>query len=221
MTCELAIRDSKGPAGLGPLRLFPRSPWRVVVLIALGALAIAWRLRQAAVPTHLYDLAGVHPDALETQFNLAYDWLRQRFGVDAQIVLLNDSAVRDLEGFAVRETRRLRVGHRESGQGLLVVLNYATRRMRIEVGPQLQGVFTDAFTGYLLRNHLSHFTDPAHAEVGLRSLWHLIQYRTLQAVAGDEWDPAVLETVRPLLPAGAERQSLHPGLQGCRVLEGP
>jgi hypothetical protein len=166
------------------------------VLLALGVAAITWQLSRRMLPTHLYDYASVHPDALEATFNFNYAWLRERFGVDARVVLLDDPTVTDLDAFAVNEARRLRVGDRESGQGLLVVLNYGTRLMRIEVGPRLQGTFTDAFTGYLLRNHVGHFTDRREAEVGMRSLWHLILHRTLQSVAGDEWDPTELERVR-------------------------
>jgi hypothetical protein len=178
------------------MRVFPRSPWRVIALIVVGIGVIAWRIAYIWPPMHLYDYAGVHPDQLEDTFNFNYAWLRERFGVDVRLILVNDAAIVDLDGFAVGEARRLRVGSREGGQGMLVAINYATGRMRLEVGPGLQGVFTDAFTGYLLRNHLALFTDPSEAELGLRSFWHLIHQRTIQSIADDEWDPTRLERVR-------------------------
>jgi hypothetical protein len=102
------------------LRIFPRSPWRVVALVVVGIAVIVWRIAYIWPPTHLNDYADVHPDQLEDTFNFNYAWLRERYGVDVRLILLNDPTIVDLDTYALNQARRLHVGDRESGQGVLV-----------------------------------------------------------------------------------------------------
>jgi hypothetical protein len=178
------------------MRIFPRSPWRPLALILIGLVLIGWRISKWIPPRHVYDRADVVPERQESMANLNLAVLRQRYGVDARFVLLDDSSATDLDRYALNTMRRYRVGDSEGGRGIVVVLNYATHRMRMEIGPHLQGVFTDGFTGYILRTHVGQFTDRKSAEVGIRSLFLLLLWRAEEALAGNEWNATALEQVR-------------------------
>jgi hypothetical protein len=178
------------------MRIFPRSPWRPLALILAGLILIGWRISKWIPPRHVYDRAQLVPDRSEQLANMNLAVLRQRHGVDARFVLLDDPSISDLEGYAVNTMRRYHVGDSEGGRGIVVVLNYATHKMRMEIGPHLQAVFTDGFTGYVLRTHVTEFTDRNAAELGVRSLFHLLVWRAEEALAGSEWDATALEHIR-------------------------
>jgi TLP18.3/Psb32/MOLO-1 phosphatase superfamily protein len=178
------------------MRTFPRSPWRPLALVLIGLILIGWRISKWIPPRHVYDRAQVIPDRPEMLANINLAVLRQRYGVDARFVLLDNDSIADLASYALNALRRYRVGDSEGGRGIVVVLNYATRQMRMEVGPHLEGVFTDGFTGYVLRTHMGRFTDRDAAELGVRSLFHLLLWRAEEALAGNEWDATALEHVR-------------------------
>jgi hypothetical protein len=161
-----------------------------------GLILIGWRIAQWIPPTHVYDRAEVVPDQSEMLANINLAGLRERYGIDARFVLLDDPAVEDLASYALSTMRRRRVGDSEGGRGVVVVLNYATHQMRMEIGPHLEGTFTDAFTGYVLRTHVRRFTDRDQAELGVRSLFFLLLWRAEEALVGNEWNATALEHVR-------------------------
>jgi hypothetical protein len=178
------------------MRIFPRSPWRPLAIVLLGLILIGWRLSRWIPPRQIYDRADVIADQPEMQGNFNLAVLRERYGVDARFVLLDNDSITDLAAYALNTMRRYRVGDSEGGRGIVVVLNYATRQMRMEIGPHLQGMFTDGFTGYVLRDHMGRFTDRNAAELGVRSLFHLLLWRAEEALAGNEWDATLLTHVR-------------------------
>lgn len=178
------------------MRIFPRSPWRPLAILLVGLILIGWRISKWIPPRHVYDRAHVVLDQPEMLANLNLAVLRQRYGVDARFVLIDNASISDLASYALNTMRRYRVGDSEGGRGIVVVLNYATRQMRMEIGPHLQGIFTDGFTGYVLRTHMDRFTDRDAAELAVRSLFHLLLWRAEEALAGNEWDARALEHVR-------------------------
>jgi uncharacterized protein len=178
------------------MRIFPRSPWRPLALILVGLILIGWRISKWIPSRHVYDRAHVILSQQEAQANLNLAVLRQRYGIDARFVLLDNDSISDLNSYALNTMRRYRVGDSEGGRGIVVVLNYASRDMRMEVGPHLQGIFTDGFTGYVLRTHVDRFTDRDAAELAVRSMFQLLLWRAEEALAGNEWNAGRLEHVR-------------------------
>lgn len=146
-------------------------------------------MRATAMTHRVHDEVGAISAPRVRENDEYLDLVHDALGIDVQYLLTATADTGDIRALALREARRRRVGADVDGRGLLVVIDYATHRMAFEVGPRLQGVFTDAFTGYLLRNHLDAFTDRGEAESGLRMLTHLIAWRAENALLGDEWDP--------------------------------
>lgn len=178
------------------MRLWPKNPWRPLVLLAVGGAVIGYRLYLAHVPQRIHDVLHLIPDEQEQQANIALYALQSGYGADIHVVIDSLAADRTVEEAALDWMRSAKIGRRTSGRGMLVLIDFGSGRMRIEVTPALQGVFTDAFSGYLLRNHLRAFTNDRQVELGVRGLIILLTFRLQQALLDEEWDPTALATVR-------------------------
>lgn len=196
------------------MRVLPRSPWRPLVIIALGAGAIGFRLYQVHIPTRVHDSIDAIPDEFEQLHNLRLDALADGYGVEIHYVIDSLPDDTSIESATLERARSLKVGRRTEGQGILVFIDYGSGKMRIEVSPQLQDVFTDAFVGYLLRSHLLHFAERHNIELGLRMMLTLMAFRIQQAVLDERWDPSLLERTdtdtRLAAGGGASLKAMEP-----------
>ena len=95
--------------------------------------------------------------------------MQNESGVDIRVVLAPDSRGSTPEQFAVATMRELGIGRETGARGVLILYDTLARTMRVEVGPKLEGVLTDAFVGYLMREHLDVFFNAGRPEFGLRT----------------------------------------------------
>jgi hypothetical protein len=113
-------------------------------------------------------------------------------GVEVRIVLLRGTGGRPLGELALTEARRLEVGRRTDGRGLLLVVDTETDEMRIEVGRRLEGIFTDGFVGWMIRGNTRTFASADATWLGLHSTLLLLHYRLREAALGQEFSPSRL-----------------------------
>jgi hypothetical protein len=78
---------------------------------------------------------------------------------------------------------------------VLFAYDVSRRRLRIEIGPTLQGIFTDAFVGYLMRHHVRNFFAAGDPNLGLRLTLRLLQSRLRRAALGEGYDPRAAEYI--------------------------
>jgi Beta-propeller domains of methanol dehydrogenase type len=116
-------------------------------------------------------------------------------GIDIRLVFLDRVPDGSLEAFTVRRARELGIGRRVGRRGVLMAYDVPGRRVRIEVGPTLQDIFTDRFTGYLLRHHVGTFFAAGDRNVGLLFTLRLLQSRIRRATMGLEYDPRAAEYI--------------------------
>ena len=116
-------------------------------------------------------------------------------GIDIRFVFVDSVPGGSLEDFAVREARALGIGRTLDRRGVLFAYDLSGRRLRIEVGPTLQGIFTDRFVGYLMRQHVRSFFAGGDPNLGLRLTLRLLQSRLRQAALGEEYDPRAAEYI--------------------------
>ena len=81
-------------------------------------------------------------------------------------------------------------GASRSGRGLLLVIDPASDRVRLEVSAALEGVFTDAFVGYLEQRQMVPFFRGGCVADGVLATTELIFARAVEASAGHAFDPA-------------------------------
>lgn len=150
-------RASAGTAGVGrPMRLArPERLVRLVLVALLALLALltlagrgAWAqdLLQPLPPpptAHVVDLAGTlsAPDRAALEARLAA--FEARAGTQLVVLLVPRTQPEDIAAYAQRVADSWKIGRREVGDGLLVVLAVQDRRVRIEVAKALEGAVPD------------------------------------------------------------------------------
>jgi hypothetical protein len=189
------------------MKLAPKSWKRPVILLLVGLLVIlAWlKLTWWRFPHHIYDEAGLltRDEWFLSNANLAE--LTSTTGVDLRIVIGKDFGAGSLEAYALERMRKLGVGSTTERRGVLVVLDLEVQRARVEVGPKLEGVVTDAYSGYLARDVIVPMMVAKVRPIRLlASLFYALKFRIDEAALGREWDPAELSAIQ-------ERQRLAVG----------
>ena len=166
-------------------------------------------LLEVAVPTaepvrRLMDAPGfVDPynaERMENHLAGMYD----ETGVDIRFIFEREIAD-DLESFALRRARQLGLGRDTDRRGLLFVYDVRGQRMRIEVGPGLEGIFPDGFVGYLMREQTAAFFAAGDRMAGIKSTLFVVNHRLREAALGQNFNPRAIayitDSVR--LAAGA------------------
>jgi uncharacterized protein len=83
--------------------------------------------------------------------------------------------VGDVAAFAARRFAERGVGERSrAGRGLLLVLDPAADRVRLEVGQRLEGVYTDAFVAYLEERQMVPFFRAGRVADGILATTELV-----------------------------------------------
>ena len=143
-------------------------------------------------PTRLYDSLDVLHDG---RFEAYLDDLYHESNIDVRFLIV-PGVEGSIEDYARSAARRLGVGGATGGRGLLFVYDARGQRLRIEVGPPLEGVITDHFAGYLMRRHVRDFAAANDLSLGFRLMLFIIHRRIREAVLGDEYDPRAVDFVR-------------------------
>lgn len=172
---------------------------RLVLLLVLAAGILLLRLFWPVIRQprgHMDDRIGLIPEADELEFNRYLDRVQTESGIDIRIVLAPDSRGSTPEQFALATMRDLGIGRETGARGLLILYDTLARAMRVEVGPRLEGILTDAFVGYLMREHLDAFFNSGRPELGLRTTLFMIHWRVRMARLGEEYDPSFEEYMR-------------------------
>ena len=168
-------------------------------LIGMLALALLGATRCAAPPPAtdalFVDEAGLLKPWQLSKFDHYLHQVRDESGVDVRFLLVRGVPHGDLESFALQRLRALGIGRQVDRRGLLFVYDLASQRMRIEVGPHLEGVFPDGFVGYLMREHAAAFFGARNPELGLRTMMFMVHRRLREAVLGMDYDPRAVSFI--------------------------
>jgi TLP18.3/Psb32/MOLO-1 phosphatase superfamily protein len=193
-----------------PRWILPGTPSRAGMILAVGTAFIGWRLLVAQGyldwNSRLHDKVNALTIEDRLKYNAILGWLYEENGVDAHVELLPGVGEEPLEQYTVRRMRDLGIGRESGRRGLLVVYDKSDGRLRMEVGPALEGLLTDAFVGHVNREILSHHVSENDVRSGLYATLFAILFRLRRAALGDEFDTRVLgfveDTRRLSLGAG-------------------
>ncbi len=172
-----------------------RAALRVLFLVsvgALGALLLTLDRSDHAATSSVVDRAALLT-AAERDFIAAYHArLLEDYDIDYRV--LTAPAAGDLESLSHEQFGRLRVGGASrSGRGLLLVIDPAGDRVRLEVAAALEGIYTDGFAAYLQHRQMVPFFEAGRVADGILATTELIFARAIEATAGRAFDPATLD----------------------------
>src|SRR5262245_45871560 len=124
------------------MRILPRNPRRLLVLVALGAVLIGssyWVHKYRTCLWHLRvkDEAGFLLRSDACWLDAALDAAESESGIDIRFVFVKDLKGEPLEQYSLRRARELGLGQATGRRGLLFLYDLGGRQMRIEVGPKL------------------------------------------------------------------------------------
>jgi hypothetical protein len=192
------------------MRILPPSKywWRPFLLVAL-ILAIAFlligpptwwatQIRYALAPVlknRVRDDAGILPKDDESRFEIFLQMIDDESGVDIRFVLVPEVRGESLEDFSTRTARELGVGRDAGRRGLLFIYDTSAHRLRLEVGATMEPIITDAFAGYLIREHVRNFFGTGNPSLGLRTTLFIVQHRLRRAVLAFDDDPRVYQFI--------------------------
>jgi uncharacterized protein len=114
--------------------------------------------------------------------------LRREHDIDYRVLAVSEGG--DLDMAAHRYFGETGVGSLSArGRGLLLVIDTALQRVRLEVSTTLEGVYTDAFVAYVQHRQMVPFFQAGRVADGILATTELIVGRAQDAVAGKEFSP--------------------------------
>ena len=161
----------------------------ISLVLLLAALAWAGTRFLGPDPSLVDDRAGLLTSEQRDNVALHHAFLLSDFDIDYRLVTVRNGG--DLVGFGAERFKALEVGALSgSGRGLLLVIDPAQDRVRLEVGHALEGVFTDAFVAYVEQRQMVPFFQAERIADGILATTELIVAEAQKAVARSGFDAA-------------------------------
>lgn len=114
-----------------------------------------------------FDFTNTLPDDLVREINAEGGGIKRSFDVDFVLAIVPDLQGEEIEDAAVKMFSNWEIGKATKGKkGLMILLAKKEQKIKIEVGYDLEGVYTDAFVGQVERDILKEFLELADWEKG-------------------------------------------------------
>lgn len=140
---------------------------------------------------YVVDAAGLVADESETRMNELLGAMLDDLDIELVAVSVAGLGGEPIADFANRLVDRWEVGDRtRAGRGLLLVVAEAEEEVRFEVGYGLEGLFTDAFVGYVERDQMAPWFESGEVGHGIEATVELIAGRAYERLVGRGYDPA-------------------------------
>lgn len=127
------------------MALFPWR-WLVALLLAVAWLPSAWAQDVQPVPPlsgRVIDQTGTLADAQRMAINAKLAAFEAEAGPQIVVLLVPTTAPEDIASYGQRVADQWKIGRREVGDGLVMVIAKNDRRVRIEVAKALEGAVPD------------------------------------------------------------------------------
>jgi uncharacterized protein len=121
-------------------------PWWRLLLAIIGTLCSVWALAQQPVPTlsaHVMDASGTLSPGQLQQLETRLVEFESRRGTQVAVLLVPSTQPEDIASYANRVVNAWKIGRRELGDGLLLLVAVQDRKVRIEVAKTLEGAIPD------------------------------------------------------------------------------
>ena len=163
----------------------------VAVPVSLMLLVLSGCTGSAGSAGFLEDRAGLLTDGQRKRIDRFNRQLFEELGIHLKTVILKESPA-DINATAVELFDRLRLGGTTRGaKGVLFLVDPAGKQVRLEIGYDLEGVFTDAFIGYVERRQMMPFFQAGRVGPGIEATAELLVGRAMGAEGTQDSDLAL------------------------------
>ena len=104
---------------------------------------------------YIVDEADVVPDDVEQRLNAELEDYERRSKNEIAVAVIDTVGDRSLEDYTIDLAREWKVGGGAADDGVLFLVAYDDRRLRIEVDRDLEGDLTDLESGRIIRDHVA------------------------------------------------------------------
>lgn len=141
-------------------------------------------------PALVRDDANLLSEAQIQELSLHHEFLLFDYDIDYRLV--TSETWPDIDRAAAELFETVSVGGRSSrGRGLLLLLDPASRQVRLEVGYALEGTFPDAFVAYVEQRQMVPFFVQDRISDGILASTELIVDRAQRAERNASWDDEI------------------------------
>lgn len=116
---------------------------------------------------YCFDFAGILPAQVIQKVNEQGRSLTRNFDVDFMVLVVPDLQGRDIIEYTADLFSRWQIGKSTKGKkGILILIAWQEQKVKIEIGYDLEGIYTDAYVGQVEREILKEFLEQADWEKG-------------------------------------------------------
>ena len=176
--------------------------WFVYYKFSSKDLKIDYRQRPSK-EVYVYDYARILEDVSEYAHNYLKR-IRENFGIEAVIVTIPSlDRGETIEEAAVKLLNNWKIGERNAGRGIVLLLADREKQVKLEVSYELEDVFTDAFCGYIEDLQLRPYFLGGQLGIGMLAVMEELENRAQIKSKGDYTIDYISQLDRKLLSGGA------------------
>ncbi|EKD27762.1 MAG: hypothetical protein ACD_79C00586G0001 [uncultured bacterium] len=123
--------------------------------------------KRISIDQYCYDFVEILPADLAEEINDQGNALKRTYDIDFVVAIIPELDEKDISEYAVNLFSDWEIGKSTQGKkGMLLLIAQKEQRIKIEVGYDLEGIFTDAYVGQVEREMLKEFLEQADWERG-------------------------------------------------------
>jgi len=129
-------------------------PLGVCLLLFLSS-SVCSKAQEVSFPSpsgYVVDQSGIIDSASKSRLEAWILELKQKTGAEIAVVTVDSTEPLTIEDYAVKLFQRFGIGQKSKDNGVLLLVAYKDRHMRIEVGYGLEGAVTDATSSRIINS---------------------------------------------------------------------
>ncbi|MBH1963604.1 MAG: TPM domain-containing protein [Comamonadaceae bacterium] len=141
-----------------PFSLMLRILLTLVFVLGLGGVASAQQLQAVpALTARVVDTSGTLDDAQKAALESKLKSLEEEKGSQVVVLLVPTTAPEDIAAYAHRVGDTWKIGRKDVGDGLILLVAVKDRRVRIEVAKTLEGAVPDIAASHIINEAITPF----------------------------------------------------------------
>jgi uncharacterized protein len=116
---------------------------------------------------YVVDQSGIIDSAARSRIEGWIHELKQKTATEVAVVTVDSTGPLSIEEYAVNLFQRFGIGQKGKDNGVLLLVAYKDRHMRIEVGYGLEGAITDAYSSQIINTIMAPEFKEGHSSDGI------------------------------------------------------